>query len=382
VVKLTTGTRLLRSLVRNGKAQRRTVSKLVSQLFAAPKPKRQTKAKPKLKPLAKSAARAPALHVPSLPLAAPHVSPAPGKWLAAYYTPPPQIGAMPGRRMSYWLYLPDHVSEQARNQGLPLVVMLHGCRQTATQFAQGTRMNQLAERAGYAVLYPQQLVSAQAQRCWKWYDKATQDGGGDVPTIVGIIDKVSSQYRIDRSRVYIAGMSAGAGMANIVALNHPQLIAAVGLHSGPMFGAGHSTLGALGVMQHGAASRVDSAILEVMQRQPPFPAMPTMLIQGQGDKVVRPVNQVQLAQQGLLLNRLSAAAPSKLALKPAARGRNAHEIRDFYAGRKVLLRIARVAHLEHAWSGGDASLAFNDRAGPNASKMLLDFFARHRRVLK
>src|SRR5471032_2601524 len=226
VVKLTTGTRLLRSLVRNGKAQRRTVSKLVSQLFAAPKPKRQTKAKPKLKPLAKSAARAPALHVPSLPLAAPHVSPAPGKWLAAYYTPPPQIGAMPGRRMSYWLYLPDHVSEQARNQGLPLVVMLHGCRQTATQFAQGTRMNQLAERAGYAVLYPQQLVSAQAQRCWKWYDKATQDGGGDVPTIVGIIDKVSSQYRIDRSRVYIAGMSAGAGMANIVALNHPQLIAA------------------------------------------------------------------------------------------------------------------------------------------------------------
>lgn len=382
MAKLTTGARLLRSLVRGGKAQRRTVSKLVSQLFAAPKPKRASKAKPKLKPLAKSAARAPAVHVPSLPLAAPQVLPAPGKWLAAHYTPLPQIGALPGRRMSYWLYLPDHVTEQARSQGMPLVVMLHGCRQTATQFAQGTRMNQLAERAGYAVLYPQQLVSAQAQRCWKWYDKATQDGGGEVPTIVGIINKVMNQYRIDRSRVYIAGMSAGAGMANIIALNHPQLIAAVGLHSGPMFGAGHSPLGALGVMQHGAASRVDSAILEVLQRQPPFPAMPTMLIQGQGDKVVRPINQLQLAQQGLLVNRLSAAAPSKLVLKPAARGRNAHEIRDFYAGRKVMLRIARVAHLEHAWSGGDASLAFNDTAGPNASKMLLDFFARHRRIVK
>jgi len=166
VVKLSTGARLLRSLVRGGKGQRRTVSKLVSQLFAAPKPKRASKAKPKLKPLAKAAARAPAVHVPSLPLArshvsqVSHVSPAPGKWLAAHYTPPPQIGALPGRRMSYWLYLPDHVTEQARSQGVPLVVMLHGCRQTATQFAQGTRMNQLAERAGYAVLYPQQLVSA------------------------------------------------------------------------------------------------------------------------------------------------------------------------------------------------------------------------------
>ena len=61
--------------------------------------------------------------------------------------------------------------------------MLHGCQQTATQFAQGTRMNQWAEQMGYAVLYPQQSVSAHAQRCWKWYDRATQEGGGDVPIL-------------------------------------------------------------------------------------------------------------------------------------------------------------------------------------------------------
>ena len=81
--------------------------------------------------------------------------------------------------MSFWLYLPQNVPEEAVAQGLPLIVMLHGCHQTATQFAQGTRMNQWAERKGYAVLYPQQLVSNQSQRCWKWYDRATQEGGGD-----------------------------------------------------------------------------------------------------------------------------------------------------------------------------------------------------------
>ncbi|WP_296000388.1 PHB depolymerase family esterase [Rugamonas sp.] len=387
LVKLSTGTRLLRSLVRSGKAQRRTVGKLVSQLFEAPKPARKAKAKAKAEPKLKAApkplikAAAPAVRRPSVAKAPPHAPPAPGKWLAAHYTAPPQAGALAGRRMSYWLYLPENVPQPALDSGLPLVVMLHGCHQTATQFAQGTRMNQLAERAGYAVLYPQQLVSTQAQRCWKWYDKATQDGGGDVPTIAAIIDKVAGQYRIDRSRIYIAGMSAGAGMANIVALHHPRLIAALGLHSGPMFGAGHSVMGALGVMQHGAAARVDSAIAEVLRRQAPFPAMPTMLIQGQGDKVVRPINQIELARQGLLLNRLSAGGPSKMALKPAGRGRNAHEIRDFYAGRKVLLRVASVAQLGHAWSGGDASLAYNDQTGPDASKMLLDFFARHRRVV-
>ena len=398
-------TQWLRGLMRAGKAQQRSATKLAKSLFGTPaKPKAAAKPKPKAKaaatPKAKPALRASAAPAPktakprsaaapraSRPSRAPAAAaPLPGKWLAAYYVAPPEAGGMPGRRMSYWLYLPAREpSETVRRKGRPLIVMLHGCDQTATQFAQGTRMNRLAEQKGYAVLYPQQSLSSHSHRCWKWYDKATQAGGGDVRLIVGVIEQVLAREAIDRSRIYIGGISAGAGMADIVALNHPELIAAVGLHSGPVYGAGHSVIGALRVMQHGASQRADGAIDDVLAGRPGFPRLPAILIQGESDKVVRPVNQTQLMRQSLLLNRMPGDTMVTVERMPAGRpgGRNpanAYQIQDFQVGKTLLLRVAQIEQLEHAWSGGDPSLSFNAKAGPDASKMMLEFFAKHRRV--
>ncbi|CAN7172616.1 PHB depolymerase family esterase [Pseudoduganella sp. LjRoot289] len=388
------GARLLRSLTKAGKSQQ----KLMTQLFAAPtakaKPRKKTAKPAKTVATARSRAapvsaakpqvsRAPAAPdgMPLRQHARPNVSVLPGRWLASHYAAMPQAGQVPSQPMSYWLYLPQYAPEAARRAGLPLVVMLHGCHQSATQFAQGTRMNRLAEQKGYAVLYPQQLASTQAHRCWRWYDKATQEGGGDTALIAAIIAKVCGEYAIDRRRIYVCGISAGAGMANILALNHPDMIAAVGLHSGPAYGGGHSTVGALTVMQHGAGPQAAIAIRQVLARRPGFPVMPTILIQGEGDKVVRPINQTQLVQQSLLLNRLPAGTQVNVVERArVGRTRLAHEIRDYSAGGKVLLRVARIADLEHAWSGGDPALSFNSKAGPDASKMMLDFFAKHRRL--
>jgi poly(3-hydroxybutyrate) depolymerase len=90
-----------------------------------------------------------------------------------------------------------------------------------------------------------------------------------------------------------------------------------------------------------------------------------------------------LVQQSLLLNRLPPGTQVTVVERAAKRGgsRNAHEIRDYRAGRKVLLRVARIAGLAHAWSGGDAALSYNAKAGPDASKMMVDFFSKHRRPL-
>ena len=389
----------LRGLLRAGKKQQRVVARVVKDLLATPKTsikaRAKPKPKPKLTPLVKAKLRGPAAAQPAAikrAAARPAVArklperraaptpPAPGKWLASYYTGMSDAGGLPMRRMHYWLYLPDD-TVPARTGALPLIVMLHGCDQSATQFAEGTRMNQLAGRLGYAVVYPQQSVGSHPHRCWKWYDRATQQGGGDVGMIEGIVQKVAERYPIDRARIYICGMSAGAGMANIVALTYPGLFAALGLHSGPVFGSGHSAVGALTVMQRGAGLRVDSAIADALQRHPEgATGLPTILIQGDADTVVRPINQAQLARQAMLVNQLPAGSVEEVVHKPAGRRGHAYQLRDVFRKRKLMLRVATVAGLPHAWSGGDARLAFNSAPGPDASKMLLNFFGRHRRA--
>ncbi len=393
----------LRGLLRAGKKQQRSNARALKILLTQPKPPKASKPvkavkavktatartvaprkkpapvsasspSPLVKPLSLVRPSTPA-SVPRAPLAAPGA--ATGKWLTSHCAAPAEPGALTLKRMSYWLYLPERAPAPA---GWPLVVMLHGCEQSATLFAQGTRMNRHAEKAGYAVLYPQQSMSRHPQRCWKWYGRATQQGGGDVPTLVALVQKVLLNYPIDPSRVYICGMSAGAAMAHIVALNHPRLFAALGMHSGPLFGAGHSALGALAVMQHGAAGQADSAIAGVLARQPGFPPLPTVLIQGEDDPVVRPVNQALLERQSMLVNRLGPDSRTEVLHKPGNRRSHPYWLRDVYRGRALMLRVARIAELKHAWSGGDQELSFNSGAGPDASKLLLDFFRRHRRA--
>lgn len=382
MAKLAPGIKLLRSLNRAAKSQQSMALKLLDAYApASTKPARKP---PAARTVAKKTAP------PARRPARPGLPPASGSFIAAHYSPPAQPGHAPATRMAYWLYLPQRVPDQVVQHGWPLVLMLHGCHQSATQFAAGTRMNRLAEELGYAVLYPQQSASRQAQRCWRWYDRAAQQGEGETDVLAGLLAHVAQQHPIDRRRIYACGLSAGAGMAAVLALNHPELIAAVGLHSSPVFGAGHSQIGALQVMRHGAASQCDAAIAGLLQRRrahaaprppTPMPPMPAILIQGEDDAVVHPVNQQQLARQWLQLNGLPDGPATRVAVKAAARGgsRNAHAIHDYLVGRKLLLRVARITGLGHAWSGGDPGVRFHAEAGPDASRMVLDFFGKHRR---
>ncbi len=352
----------LSGLKKAGKAQQKQAGKVLKALLAKPKTKR---------------AASPTSRKSVLPKPSVYTETAAGEWISSSCV----SATLPARRMHYRLFRPSGAREPAAS--IPLIVMLHGCEQNAADFATGTRLNQLAAAQGYAVLYPEQSLRAHPNRCWKWYDAPTQRGGGDIALIVQMIGKIVAEHGIDRSRIYACGISAGAAMAQILALTHPQLIAAVGMHSGPVFGVSRNAVGAYGVMQHGSSQAL-APIEKLLAKTPDFLGMPAILITGDDDKIVRPVNQLQVAGQFLLLNHAAGLLPSLPVTKAFGRTskqfprKNTMTIRDFTAGAKVLVRSVHIARLGHAWSGGDEAFPFNAK-GPDAGKLMLSFFSRHRR---
>lgn len=364
-------------------AATKAAAKSVTAKSATPKVNRSTpKAAVRTRPAASHADR---VQLPQHPQ--PEAEALPGSWTRSY------TDASNGRRMAYWLYLPkcevksDVTSEADATQPLPLVVMLHGCTQTAPEFAEGTRMNALAQRKGFAVLYPQQLVTVDSNRCWQWYQPTTQQGSNEAEQVAHMLSHVVAKHALDASRVYLAGMSAGAALANIIALRYPFQVAAVGMHSSPVFGMADNRMQAFGVMQAGAGSV--SGLLHAVQPfvvAQDFPAMPAMLLHGDADNVVRVANVAQLAKQFCAVNGLTEASPPPVIHKtPAhATGSNPHhafQTQNYKVGGQTRVSVCSIAGLDHAWSGGDSTLRFNDSMGPDASALLWAFFAKHRRSI-
>lgn len=368
----------LKSVRRMGKAQqaqgRRLLQSLVPQPPRAPAgrkaPARVARARPA------TTLRKTAL-IPARPLTG-----APGSWQKSWFSVPAAGQAATARRMLYWLYLPP---EAGRGEPLPLVVMLHGCQQLATDFALSTRMNELAARKGFAVLYPQQSAAADAHRCWHWYKRSTQEGLGDVRLIAEMITQVQLKHGLDSSRTYVAGLSAGAGLANILALRYPAMVAAVGLHSAPVYGTTDSPMSAYGAMQHGSGPAHRESVRAFGKAEAAFPGMPAILIHGARDSVVRRINMAQLTEQFTILNAGVITRDEPVVRHWPARNsgrhpRHAYECATWYAGRKPHLVACEIAQLGHAWSGGDGSVEFSAPEGPDATLMMWTFFSRHRRI--
>lgn len=251
-------------------------------------------------------------------------------------------------------------------QGLALVVMLHGCNQDARGFAASTRMNQLAQSAGFVVLYPEQDRFANAHACWNWFDTRSGRAQKEASSILAVLDQVCAKYPIDTGRIVLAGMSAGASMAALVALQDPARFLALALHSGVGPGMADSTASALAAMR----GRSPKQALHAAQQPSLWP--PLLVIQGTRDTVVAPAN-------GELTVRRWATALGARETAPRAVQRGARyvmTIQDWKLGTRVVASLAEVAGLGHAWSGGAATQAFSDPQGPDASRMVWSFAQR------
>ena len=108
--------------------------------------------------------------------------PALGQWLSG-------IAPGPAGARRYQLFVPPGVSPGGRTR-VPLLVMLHGCGQTAQGFASSTRMNQRAAREGFLVLYPEQERLANAQGCWNWFARRNGRADAEAATVLAASDQV------------------------------------------------------------------------------------------------------------------------------------------------------------------------------------------------
>lgn len=264
---------------------------------------------------------------------------------------------------SYRLYVPSGYREEP----VPLVVMLHGCKQSPEDFAAGTRMNRHAEELTCLAAYPEQSAAANGSRCWNWFRPEDQQRGhGEPALIAGITQQVMNDFAVDPARVYVAGLSAGGAAAAIMGSAYADLYAAVGIHSGLACGAAQDMPSAFAAMRHGGRTR---------QAIGGSPLVPTIVFHGDQDRTVNPQNA------DLILAQATAGIDlEKRVERGQVPGGYAYtRIRYIDRMGSVLLEAWMVHGEAHAWSGGSLNGSYTDPSGPDATREMLRFFGSHSR---
>ncbi len=287
---------------------------------------------------------------------------------------------------SYFVYIPQGYQD---DRPVPLVVMLHGCRQTPEDFAAGTQMNALADRHQFVVLYPKQPGASNRQRCWNWFERTNHlRGSGEPALVIGIVQAVmqdAANWTINPARVYVAGLSAGGALAGILGSTYPDVFAAIGIHSGIEYQAATNVDAGLRAMRRGGPDPEQQGRLAYQAMGSFARVVPTIVFQGTSDYIVAPINGDQVVQQWMQTNRLASggsyapdfAMPGSITSGQVPGGRAYTVQRWNDVQGKEIQAYWQVAGMRHAWSGGSYNGSYADPKGPDASLALYEFFMAH-----
>jgi len=305
-------------------------------------------------------------------------------------------------------YLPEgHDNTRA----LPLVVALHGCKQDAADFAAGSGFNDLADQEGFAVLYPQTRRPFYRRwlnpyRCWEWWTRENQSrDSGEPAVILRLIEDLKATVKIDATRVYVTGLSAGGAMSAILASLHPEVFAAAGVHSGLAFAAAEEEVPArylwpaaywwLGwtdeasaAMENGVTDPDGLGELAHERQAGHHRVVPVIVVHGSADQKVVPLNGDQVIGQFAQMNDIADdgdgtndsidAVADHTAETAAAPDAHATRRLDYHdRSDRLVMRQVRIEGLAHAWSGGDPAGSFTDELAPAASRLMWAFFQDH-----
>ena len=144
-----------------------------------------------------------------------------------------------GLERRYLLHLPAGKEDQ---QGLPLVVVLHGGGGNGEGAARQTQFSREADRAGFIVAYPDGTNASGTARRLTWNAGgccayAMSHGVDDVAFIRAMVEEIARDHAFDRSRVYASGLSNGAMMAYRLACEASDVFVAVGVVAGVVMSA-------------------------------------------------------------------------------------------------------------------------------------------------
>ena len=244
-------------------------------------------------------------------------------------------------------------------------------------------MNELAEERQCLVVYPAQATSANGFRCWNWFNAVNQERDhGEPSMIAGITRDIIDTFNIDRSRVYVAGLSAGGAMAVIMGTTYPDLYSAVGVHSGLAYKGASDLYSAILVMRSGMRFVLQNS------GHPPLMidsdrVVPTIVFHGDRDTTVHPSNGDQVLEQSILGQGEGAPTGQREPIIKEGAVQGGHAFTRTIYRDAVGLPLAEqwlVHGGGHAWSGGSVDGSYTDPQGPDASGEMLRFFFSHPRT--
>lgn len=218
------------------------------------------------------------------------------------------FGSNPGALKAYY-HLPDGLAP-----GAPLVVVLHGCTQNAADYDHGSGWSQLADRHGFALLYPEQQRANNPNLCFNWFAPGDiRREAGEAMSIAQMVGRMIETHALDRRRVFITGLSAGGAMAAAMLATYPEIFAGGAIIAGLPFGCASTVPEALERMRGQSLPReaaLQSAVRDASGHAGPWPTLSVW--HGTQDHTVVPANSEAILSQWRGVHGL-APAPSETA---------------------------------------------------------------------
>ena len=224
------------------------------------------------------------------------------------------FGANPGN-LRMLTYVPSDCPP-----GAPLVVVLHGCTQNADGYDTGSGWSTLADRFGFALLFPEQQRSNNPNNCFNWFLPGDiTRGSGEALSIREMIDKLVCDQNLDERRIFVTGLSAGGAMAAVMLATYPEIFAGGAIIAGLPYGVAGNVQEALDAMFQGKrlpARDWGDRVRNASEHRGPWPRI--SIWHGDADRTVQPSNAAELIKQWTNVHGSRRARSDRFSERPSA----------------------------------------------------------------